>query len=94
MPCGVSMAGPLHSPGFRRGPVLAMTRSAPVRSTAGKAGMVQPAYPAHGSLALFSNGTVKYSPHIGFTGVDMFVYAITDGEGIASAVVKVTVLPQ
>lgn len=37
--------------------------------------------PAHGAIATNSDGTVTYTPELGFFGTDAFSYTITDGRG-------------
>jgi len=41
--------------------------------------------PAHGTLALASNGGFTYSPASGFVGSDSFTYSATDGKATSSA---------
>ena len=48
--------------------------------------------PANGSLAVNANGTITYTPNLGFAGTDSFTYSISDGNGgTASATVTITV---
>lgn len=37
--------------------------------------------PAHGSVAINADGTVTYTPALGYTGPDMFTYTVSDGQG-------------
>ena len=49
--------------------------------------------PAHGSVAINSDGTITYTPNPGFSGTDTFTYTIEDGYGgtdIATVTVNVT----
>jgi titin len=39
----------------------------------------------HGSLSLFADGHFKYTPNVGYTGDDSFMYRISDGAATASA---------
>lgn len=49
---------------------------------------------ANGTVLNHGNGTVTYTPNVGFYGQDSFTYTISDGEdGTASATVIVTVNP-
>ena len=48
--------------------------------------------PTHGTTSINNNGTVTYSPQIGFSGIDSFSYQISDGNGgngTASVIVNV-----
>jgi len=48
--------------------------------------------PAHGTLELTANGSVRYTPDEGFTGEDTFTYEVRDGHGGAdTASVTITV---
>ena len=48
--------------------------------------------PTNGVVVVNGNGTITYTPNLGFAGVDVFTYAISDGHGgTASAVVTITV---
>ncbi len=50
--------------------------------------------PAHGTAATNLNGTVRYTPATGFTGIDQFTYTLADGAGGSSiGLVTVTVIP-
>ena len=50
--------------------------------------------PAHGTLAFNADGTYVYTPAAGFSGVDMFAYAITDPTGQTRfATDMITVMP-
>jgi hypothetical protein len=50
--------------------------------------------PSRGSLALGADGTFSYTPDVGFSGTDAFVYEATDGSAAASAAtVTITVTP-
>jgi VCBS repeat-containing protein len=50
--------------------------------------------PAHGALALGSDGAFTYTPAIGFTGVDSFTYRVTDStDQSGPATVTITVRP-
>ena len=40
----------------------------------------------HGSLSLAANGSLQYTPTPGFTGIDTFDYAVSDGTSISAAV--------
>jgi hypothetical protein len=49
--------------------------------------------PKHGKVVIRDDGSIAYSPAVGFSGVDSFVYKIADGSGtfaIATATVTVT----
>ena len=49
---------------------------------------------AHGTAVLNSDNTFTYTPNAGFTGVDSFVYKVTDDSGATdTATVQVTVNP-
>jgi subtilisin-like proprotein convertase family protein len=51
--------------------------------------------PAHGTLALATNGTFTYTPEAGFTGRDAFTYTASDGAGSsAPATATITVTEQ
>ncbi len=52
-------------------------------------------YPSHGSLEIYANGTVKYTPDANYYGNDEFNYTIKDNEGGVSNVanVVITILP-
>ena len=48
--------------------------------------------PANGSAVVNGDGTITYTPNLGFAGTDTFTYAISDGKGgTASAAVTITV---
>jgi hypothetical protein len=48
--------------------------------------------PAHGQAVLNANGTVTYTPDVGYAGADSFTYTVSDGHGgTASAAVSLTV---
>lgn len=47
--------------------------------------------PAHGSVSINADGTVRYLPVKRFTGTDSFSYQITDGSKTATATVSMTV---
>jgi large repetitive protein len=50
--------------------------------------------PAHGSAALYADGTVAYTPEPNYIGPDAFGYTVADGAGAVSVgVVSVTVSP-
>ncbi|MFF5226281.1 beta strand repeat-containing protein [Dactylosporangium sp. NPDC000521] len=50
---------------------------------------------AHGTTAIGAGGTVTYTPRGGFSGVDTFSYAVSDGRGgLGTATVTVTVFNQ
>lgn len=52
------------------------------------------AQPAHGSLAVLPDGTLRYEPQSGFTGRDEFAYDISDPAGLVStAAIEVVVSP-
>jgi ELWxxDGT repeat protein len=59
-------------------------------------GVAITANPAHGIVALQSNGAVRYTPNGAFVGMDTFKYRVSDDTGNASAeaTVTVTVNPQ
>ncbi|HEY0056793.1 MAG TPA: Ig-like domain-containing protein, partial [Pedobacter sp.] len=44
-----------------------------------------------GSLSVNTNGTVKYTPPLNFSGIDSFAYILRDGEGLESNPIKVTI---
>lgn len=49
--------------------------------------------PAHGATVINTDGTIKYTPTIGYSGADSFGYTISDGNGnTATANVDVTIL--
>jgi hypothetical protein len=49
--------------------------------------------PAHGTTAINTDGTIKYTPKNGFSGTDSFGYTISDGNGNTStANVDITIL--
>ncbi|KAA0009870.1 MAG: tandem-95 repeat protein, partial [Thermoplasmata archaeon] len=52
-------------------------------------------YPSHGSLEIYANGTVKYTPNENYYGNDEFNYTIKDNDGAVSnvATVYITILP-
>jgi hypothetical protein len=47
--------------------------------------------PAHGSLALNSNGAFTYSPSFWFVGVDSFTYTLKNSTGTSTATVRIDV---
>lgn len=47
--------------------------------------------PSDGTLVLLADGSFAYTPAPGFSGVDRFVYAASDGLGADQAVVEITV---
>ncbi len=48
--------------------------------------------PAHGTVVINANGTVTYTPTIGYLGADSFTYTISDGAGgTATATVSIVV---
>ena len=50
--------------------------------------------PAHGSLVINPDGTIKYTPSAGYIGPDTFTYTITDAQGLTNtATVTVDVGP-
>jgi hypothetical protein len=52
------------------------------------------AEPAHGALTLNANGSFRYTPHGGFTGVDQFTYRVSDGQRTSQpATVRIVVAP-
>jgi CshA-type fibril repeat protein len=53
------------------------------------------ARPAHGTVAVGTDGTVEYTPAAGFSGTDTFTYTVTDraGETTLPVTVTVTVTP-
>ena len=52
------------------------------------------ATPAHGTVAMNSDGTYTYTPAAGFSGPDSFTYTVTDAAGnVSTATVTVTVNP-
>jgi len=44
-----------------------------------------------GTTAIQANGSITYTPSVGFSGAGSFTYTISDGQATASAVVRVTV---
>ena len=48
--------------------------------------------PANGAVAIGPDGTVVYQPNAGFSGIDSFTYAVSDGTDTATATVTVRVL--
>ncbi len=50
--------------------------------------------PTHGAAVIQPNGTVTYTPHANFNGIDTFIYTISDGQGGSdTATVTVNVIP-
>ena len=50
--------------------------------------------PAHGTLMMNSDGTYTYTPALGFSGPDSFIYTVTDAAGnVSTATVNITVNP-
>lgn len=49
--------------------------------------------PANGNKAIREDGTIRYTPDAGFSGVDQFDYTITSGSITSTATVTVDVLP-
>jgi hypothetical protein len=49
--------------------------------------------PVHGSLQLHSDGSFNYTPVTGFTGIDSFTYAATNGSGTSDAQALLYVVP-
>jgi hypothetical protein len=49
------------------------------------------AAPVTGSNQLNADGTITYTPQVGFVGIDTFTYTITDGTEIGYAVVTIYV---
>ena len=47
--------------------------------------------PLHGTLSLDSNGGFVYTPPLNFSGVDTFIYRVSDGQQSALATVAITV---
>ncbi|WIB27037.1 Ig-like domain-containing protein [Curtobacterium sp. MCSS17_015] len=47
--------------------------------------------PAHGTVAVGTDGTVQYSPAAGYSGTDSFTYAVTDAAGRTTDPVAVTI---
>ncbi|GEM_PF-2253706 len=47
--------------------------------------------PANGSVVIESNGTLTYTPDAGFSGIDSFIYTVTDGSDSKSATVTISV---
>ncbi|PZE61621.1 hypothetical protein DEJ24_05025 [Curtobacterium sp. MCPF17_001] len=47
--------------------------------------------PAHGTVAIATDGTVQYTPAAGTSGTDSFTYTVTDAAGRTTAPVTVTV---
>jgi gliding motility-associated-like protein len=47
--------------------------------------------PANGSVIINNDGTITYTPNVGFTGTDTFYYTITDGYAISKAKVTVNI---
>jgi len=52
-------------------------------------------FPSHGSLQVYSNGTIKYNPVTGYYGADQFKYRVKDNDGEWSneATVTITISP-
>lgn len=50
--------------------------------------------PGHGTVAVNADGTIAYTPDIGYVGDDSFTYTVTDGNGATgTATVTITVTP-
>jgi hypothetical protein len=49
--------------------------------------------PAHGTLAVNSNGSFTYTPSTGFTGSDSFTFVVSDGQLTATGTVYINVIP-
>jgi class 3 adenylate cyclase len=49
--------------------------------------------PAHGTLQFGADGSFSYSPTVGFTGIDSFSYAATNGAGTSDAQALLYVVP-
>ncbi|MFP5040560.1 Ig-like domain-containing protein [Parasediminibacterium sp. JCM 36343] len=47
--------------------------------------------PANGTVVANSNGTVTYTPNVGYTGVDTYTYILTTPDGLVSAPITVVV---
>lgn len=47
--------------------------------------------PAHGTVTVNGDGSIIYTPAAGYTGQDMFAYAVADNQGSVSAPAQVTV---
>jgi ELWxxDGT repeat protein len=47
--------------------------------------------PAHGTVTINKDGSIIYTPAAGYTGQDMFAYAVADNQGSVSAPAQVTV---
>src|SRR5205823_8211773 len=41
--------------------------------------------PGHGTLALNADGSFRYTPQAGFTGIDRFVYRVEDGSPVGDS---------
>ncbi|MGV2340834.1 MAG UNVERIFIED_CONTAM: Ig-like domain-containing protein [Planctomycetaceae bacterium] len=53
-----------------------------------------PLHPRHGTLALNPNGSFTWTPAVGFSGTDSFLYQTSDGITLsAAATVTITVTP-
>jgi hypothetical protein len=50
--------------------------------------------PSHGSLALALDGGFVYTPTQGFTGVDSFVYGVSDGVSVVNATMTIQVIQE
>jgi VCBS repeat-containing protein len=52
------------------------------------------AQPTHGDLTLNANGSFRYTPNAGFSGVDQFTYRVSDGQQFSQpATVRIVVAP-
>ncbi|MDB5857580.1 MAG: hypothetical protein JWQ76_1269, partial [Ramlibacter sp.] len=49
--------------------------------------------PAHGTVARNQDGSYTYRPQSGFTGVDSFIYTVSDGQRTATGVITLLVVP-
>jgi hypothetical protein len=47
--------------------------------------------PAHGTVTVNADGSIIYTPAAGYSGQDMFAYAVADNQGSVSAPAQVTV---
>ncbi len=48
--------------------------------------------PSNGTVVLNSDGTVTYTPNLGYLGKDFYTYTLTNADGVNSSSIKVTVL--
>jgi cyclophilin family peptidyl-prolyl cis-trans isomerase len=56
-------------------------------------GLTVATFPTHGTLnGIFADGSLTYTPDVGFTGNDFFTYQVTDAKGVTSAPATVDIV--